>query len=225
MNKPYIVCHMISSLDGRIDCAMTEKLKGVDEYYQTLKELNTPTILSGKITAELEMADNGYFNPKSNDTLNSENFSKKVSTNGYNVVVDTQGSLLWNKNTINDKPLLIVTSEKVNIEYLTYLDEKDISWIACGKKSINLNRTCDIMVKEFGIERMAIVGGGHINAGFLDANLLDEVSLLIGAGIDGREGMASVFDGLSSESEPVALQLINVNTYKDDAVWLRYKVI
>ena len=29
MKKPYIVCHMMTSLDGRIDCAMTEQLPGV----------------------------------------------------------------------------------------------------------------------------------------------------------------------------------------------------
>ena len=29
MNKPYIVCHMMTSVDGRIDCAMTEHLPGV----------------------------------------------------------------------------------------------------------------------------------------------------------------------------------------------------
>lgn len=26
MNKPYILCHMMTSVDGRIDCAMTEHL-------------------------------------------------------------------------------------------------------------------------------------------------------------------------------------------------------
>ena len=36
MNKPYIICHMMSSVDGRIDCAMTEQLKGVEDYYETL---------------------------------------------------------------------------------------------------------------------------------------------------------------------------------------------
>ena len=29
MKKPYIVCHMMTSVDGRIDCAMTENLPGV----------------------------------------------------------------------------------------------------------------------------------------------------------------------------------------------------
>ena len=36
MNKPYIICHMMTSVDGRIDCAMTEQLPGVQEYYDTL---------------------------------------------------------------------------------------------------------------------------------------------------------------------------------------------
>ena len=26
MNKPYIICHMMTSVDGRIDCGMTAKL-------------------------------------------------------------------------------------------------------------------------------------------------------------------------------------------------------
>lgn len=62
-----------------------------------------------------------------------------------------------------------------------------------------MKRTCEILAAEFGVKRAAAVGGGHINAGFLAAGLLDEVSILIGAGIDGRGGMQSVFDGLPME--------------------------
>ena len=36
MKRPYIICHMMMSLDGRIDCAMTEKIPGSKEYYETL---------------------------------------------------------------------------------------------------------------------------------------------------------------------------------------------
>lgn len=53
MKKPYIICHMMTSLDGRIDCAMTSQLKGVDDYYKTLGMLNVPTTVSGRVTAEL----------------------------------------------------------------------------------------------------------------------------------------------------------------------------
>lgn len=37
---------------------------------------------------------------------------------------------------------------------------------------------------------MGIVGGPAINTGFLDAGLLDEISILMGAGIDARPGNA-----------------------------------
>ena len=50
---------------------------------------------------------------------------------------------------------------------------------------------------------MSIVGGGHINASFLEAGILDEVSSIIGAGIDGRGGMAAVFDTANTASTAV----------------------
>lgn len=55
---------MMISIGGRIDCAMTSKLPEVDDYYTTLDEINVPTTVSGRVTAELEMADLGEFHVK-----------------------------------------------------------------------------------------------------------------------------------------------------------------
>ena len=85
-------------------------------------------------------------------------------------------------------------------------------------------KAVEILYTEFGVEHMAIVGGGTINAAFLDAGLLDEVSVLLGPGIDGRKGMTSTFDGLPMDREPVNLKLTSVQSYEDSAVWLRYTV-
>ena len=65
-------------------------------------------------------------------------------------------------------------------------------------------------------------GGGHINAAFLADGLLDEVSILVGAGIDGRGGMAAVFDGLPMDRPVTPLKLTSVQQYGTGAVWLRY---
>lgn len=51
MTKPHLICHMMTSLDGRIDCTMTAKLRGVDDYYATLDALDAPTRISGRVTA------------------------------------------------------------------------------------------------------------------------------------------------------------------------------
>lgn len=61
MKKPYIICHMMTSVDGRIDCQMTSELPGVEDYYSTLDALDVPTTVSGRVTAELEMAEPGVF--------------------------------------------------------------------------------------------------------------------------------------------------------------------
>lgn len=182
MNKPYIVCHMMTSVDGRIDCAMTEHLPGVQEYYDTLDALDAPTRISGRVTAELEMALPGKFEAKTAEALGKEAFSKAADAEGYEIVVDTHGTLLWGESAEDERPLLILTSEQVSKEYLAYLNGKHISWIACGKEHVDLKRACEILAAEFDVKRAAAVGGGHINAGFLAAGLLDEVSILIGAG-------------------------------------------
>lgn len=61
MKKPYMICHMMMSVDGRIDCGMTVKIAGSNEYYETLSALDVPTNLSGRVTAQLELAEPGVF--------------------------------------------------------------------------------------------------------------------------------------------------------------------
>lgn len=223
MKKPYIICHMMISIDGRIDCAMTSKLPGVDDYYTTLEEIKVPTTVSGRVTAELELAEPGEFTPKKHESYGKEGFSKQTDAAGYEVVIDTNGKLLWQDATGMEKPYLIVTSEKVSKEYLDYLDRQNISWIACGKEHVDLARATEILAEQFGVERMGIVGGSKINTAFLEAGLLDEISLLIGAGIDGRGGMPVVFDGLAMQHDVTKLKLIDVKKFDSDAVWIRYR--
>ena len=221
--KPYIICHMMTSVDGRIDCAMTAKLEGVDD--TTLDALNVDATLSGRVTAELELALPGKFEVKNYKPLGTESFSKKVDAASYEIVVDTNGTLLWNDDKDYETPHIIITSEKVSTEYTAYLDAKNISRIACGNSKIDLNRAVEILADKFNVKRLAIVGGALINGAFLDAGLLDEISILIGLGVDARKGMPAALDGLPMEREPFKLKLEGVKTFDSGAVWIRYKVL
>lgn len=199
MKKPYIVCHMMTSLDGRIDCAMTEQLPGVQEYYQTLEALQAPTTISGRVTAQLEMALPGEFQTSDPTPVNKEAFSKKADAPGYEVVVDTHGKLLWPGSGEQEKPLLILTSEQAPQEYLSYLDGRNISWIVTGKERIDLARAVEILAAEFGVERMAVVGGSAINTSFLDA-------------------------GLPKTHPVIPLRLTDVQKFDSGAVWMKYRI-
>lgn len=223
MIRPHIICHMMISIDGRIDCEMTAKISGVKEYYDSLKALNVQATVSGRVTAQLELAQDGEFVSKKEEIFGREGFSKKCDSDNYCVVVDTKGSLLWTHPKELNQPLIVITTMSVKNDYLDYLDSERISWIAVGEKQIDLVHACEILAREFGIERMAIVGGGHINAGFLREGLLDEVSLVVGPAIDGRAGMTALFDGLDAQKEPTPLKLETVNRY-NDVLHLLYKL-
>lgn len=224
MNKPYIIVHMMTSVDGRIDCGMTAQLAGEPEYYSTLDSLNVPTRISGRVTAETELTRGEKFNPQNKEILGKTDFAKNAIVDSYNIIVDTKGTLQWGKENGNNFSHLIITSEQVTKDYLDYLNRQNISWIAAGKNQIDLAKAMEILADEFNIDRLAIVGGGKINGGFLEAGLVDEISILIGAGADGRTGQPSLFDGRSESSRPIALQLKDVESYEDGAVWLRYLV-
>ena len=47
---------MMASVDGRIDCAMTEQIESGDEYYEALAELGCPSLLMGRVTMQLHYA-------------------------------------------------------------------------------------------------------------------------------------------------------------------------
>lgn len=225
MNKPYIICYMMTSVDGRIDCEMVGQLAGVEDYYHLLDELGLQSTISGKTTAQLELAELGEFKPENNSTFGKESVSKKTdSSNGYTIVMDTNGTLLWKHDSQYEKPHIIIISKQVSQEYLTYLDEKNISYIVTGDTRIDLAAACKALKETFGIKRLGIVGGPAINTAFLDAGLLDEVILLIGAGIDGRASFPSVFQREDNGySKPIPLKLVEVKTYDSDAVFIRYK--
>ena len=80
----------------------------------------------------------------------------------------------------------------------------------------------EILRDKFGITRLAIVGGGKINGAFLEAVLIDEISIVIGTGANGRVNQPSLFDGRPENRRPVELKLKAVQSFADGAVWLRF---
>ena len=223
MNKPQITCYMMTSVDGRIDCEMTGSLPGVEEYYPLLSELNFDAVISGRVTAELEIAEKGKFTSVTQTPVLCETDSNKsVAGEKLEIITDTKGTLLWKDNAEYDEHILIIMSEQVTKEYLAYLDEKGISYIVAGKDSIDLVYAMEVLKDTFGVDTAGVVGGAAINTAFLDAGLLDEIIILIGAGIDGRAAFPPVFNRVENKAV-TPLKLVDVKAYDSGAVCIRYK--
>lgn len=213
----------MSSVDGRIDCAMTEKIDNTDNYYQALDSLKFDATLEGRVSRQMHYALPEPFKAKDITPVGEEKYFIAHPADHYDLAVDTHGSLMWPEDASAEN-LLVITDEACPREYHDYLTAHGISWIACGKNGIDFPKTMEILGEKFGVKRLGVVGGGHINGAFLQAGLLDEVSLMIGGGIDGREGKAAVFDGIKNPDYPTILLTLNSVERAGNTVWLRYTV-
>ncbi|MCH5218432.1 MAG: dihydrofolate reductase family protein [Muribaculaceae bacterium] len=221
--RPYIICHMVESVDGRIDCDMVDKISG-DEYYTALNSLECTSQVEGKYSYQLHHCGFEEFKPKNYAPIGKEVFFKAAEAKGYEISVDTKGTLLWDKTENNGR--LCIVSEDASTEYLDYLRNLGISYIASGKGSIDLKRTVEILYNKFGVKRLGVLGGGKINGGFLSAGIVDELSLLIAPGIDGRCGQPALFDGIENKEGfiPLKLKFKEVSTFPNGVIWLRYLI-
>ena len=122
--RPYIICHMMASIDGRIDCSMVDKISG-DEYYTALGELDCPSTLEGRVTMEHYSALEGHYAAKDPAPVGRPSFYMAQQAKGYAIAADTMGRLQWPSNEIDGVPLLCITSERAPLEYLNMLRSEE----------------------------------------------------------------------------------------------------
>ncbi len=224
--RPYIICHMLSSIDGKIDGGALDAVIADGEYEATGAKLKGDAWICGRTTMQLHFAEEKPFVSKSNKPAGARPVFVARRAKSYAISVDTLGKLRWASGDLDGDHLICVVSEQAPEDYLIMLQEKGISYVVAGKSSVNLANAVGQLGKHFGIRTLLLEGGGHINGGFLKVGLVDEVSLLLVPGIDGRHDISGVFDGISpSNRKAVPLKLKSVDKRKRGALWIRYTVV
>ncbi len=224
--RPYIICHMASSVDGKIDGSALRNVLPAGEYEALHSKLGGNAWICGRTTMQQHFSEADPFVSTSNTHAGPQPVHVARRANSYAIAVDTTGKLRWSSGDLQGDHLICVLSERVPTDYLEMLREKEISYIVAGSNSVDLNEAVTLLAEHFGIETLLLEGGGHINGGFLQAGLVDEVSLLLAPGIDGRHEIAAVFDGLvDSNRTAVPLKLKSVEQREGGALWIRYEVL
>ena len=222
--RPYIICHMLSSVDGKIDGASLKGLTPDGEYERTGAQLNGDAWICGRTTMQQHFADPEPFIPSSRSPAGPQPVHVARRAKSYAIAVDTMGKLRWSSDDIDGDHLICIVSEQAPADYLTMLQRTGISYIVSGAGEVDLIQAVDLLTEHFGIRTLLLEGGGHINGAFLETGLVDEISVLIAPGIDGRHEIPAVFDGMNlSSGEAVPLRLASVERREKDTLWLRYE--
>jgi 2,5-diamino-6-(ribosylamino)-4(3H)-pyrimidinone 5'-phosphate reductase len=222
--KPYIICHMLSSIDGRIDGASLKELTPADEYEATGAQLNGDAWICGRRTMQQHFAEPEPFAAASHIAAGPQPVYVARRAQSYAVAVERFGKLRWSSASIDGDHLISILSEQVSVEYLAMLRDSGISYIVSGDTMVDLVQAMNLLGDHFGIRRLLLEGGGHINGAFLEAGLVDELSLLVAPGIDGRHDIPAVFHGTSPKcGKAFPLRLKSVERRESDTIWLRYE--
>lgn len=237
MNRPYIFCHMMTSLDGKImgQYMNTPEGNAAGDVFYNISFGKEPFYkhqgwLSGRVTTD----DNFTFYKKPELDENAPkvpegDFVAKKS-DMYYVSVDPSGKLGWKDSTLTyidtTAHVIEVLTEKAENAYKAFLRKLGISYIIAGRDSLNYEAAMEKLKEIFGIETLMLGGGGVLNWSFIQAGMCDEVSVVIAAAADGSQDTPSLFGackGLSSD-QAIRFELQSAEVKNGGSVWLRYKV-
>jgi 2,5-diamino-6-(ribosylamino)-4(3H)-pyrimidinone 5'-phosphate reductase len=217
---------MLSSIDGKIDGEFLGEVMPEGEYEATGTRLKGDGWVCGRTTMQQHFAEPEPFVSKSKKRSGPQPVFVARKAESYAVCIDTTGKLVWASGDLDGDHLICVVSQRAPKDYLEMLRDREVSYVVSGKESVDLKEAVTRLREHFGIRRLLLEGGGHINGAFLEADLVDEVSLLIVPGVDGRHEIPAVFDGISfSRKTAVPLKLKSVEKRKKGTLWIRYSIV
>ena len=233
MPRPHVICHMTSSVDGRIKIRRWSQIDVdgiVEAAYQAIHDrLEGDAWICGRVT----MA--GYAPgkappPYKGAPIPREDFVARREATSYGIGLDAHGRMHWgDRNDITGDHVVMVLTEQVPDAHLDALRRAGVSYLFAGREAIDLGLLLDKLAATFGIKRLLVEGGGRINGSFLAAGLVDELSLLLAPAVDGLIGAPAVFDyeGRDDDETPkrFALSLSGTEMMGGGVVWLRYAIV
>jgi len=225
--KPYVICLMAASVDGRILPSRWRPKGGAGNVFEQVHdELAGDAWLVGRVTGQEFAKGKPY--PASTQSFPRDNWLARRDAKAYGVVLDAQGKIAWGRADIGDDPIVVVLSEQVSDAHLAGLRGEGVSYIFAGKSELDLALTLDILNRELGVKRLLLEGGGGVNGAFLRAGLVDELNLIICPAVDGSRGAPSIFDSSDAAADqraPVtAMTLQSSQVMEGGSVRLRYRL-
>ena len=190
LNRPKIICHMTTSINGKVTGSFLENEKaidGINQYYEINRKHHS-SFLCGRKTMEESFTKCFYPNLEEfkNSYVPEGDFITEIDSFAFAIAIDPLGKLGWKKNKIededsgyNNKVVIEVLSKQAPKEYLAYLRSINLPYIICGDNKIDLKLALKKLRYSFNIQKILLEGGSITNSTFLKQDLIDELSLVV----------------------------------------------
>ncbi|MEO8874205.1 MAG: RibD family protein [Polyangiaceae bacterium] len=227
--KPYVICHMCTTIDGKIISSRWGKIPGhasSAKLYETtaasfgigawlvgtntMREFSSSAKVLRKVTAKVDRLDH----------------LAELDAKRFAIGVDAKAALRFRKSEVDGDHTVVLITERASSEYLVHLRDAGVSYLFCGKREVDLKVALDKLIRVMGIRKLMLEGGGTFNGSMLHAGLIDEVSQVVVPVVDGGTGITSFFDipGDPPKKAAASLRLKSEKKLAGGVRWVRYVV-
>ena len=189
--KPYVICHMLGSLDGGLHPSrFTKSSDGGRSEWSTVYErihgaLEGDAWLVGRVTMA-EMSKASAHPPVTVGRVDRPYHLAARSAGRYGITIDPSGKVHFSKPDVGGDHAVVVLGRNVSDQHLAELAADGVSYIVAPEAQPDLAGVLETLGRELGVRRLLLEGGAAINGAFLAAGLVDELSLLVAPALDGR---------------------------------------
>jgi len=223
--RPYVICHMAPSVDGRIVTRAWRMPQGLaGEYERTGSTFHADAWIVGRVSMEPYAGRAALPARPGRDRIPRTDFVARSDAPSYAIAIDPSGKLRWETGSTDEEHVVTVLTEDVSDRYLDFLRGRGVSYLFGGKSRIDLSAALGRLRARFGIRTLLLEGGGRTNGAFLAAGAIDELSLLYAPVADGGTGTPTLFDGQGGPGPAVRLELLSVERRRGGLLWVRYRV-
>lgn len=227
--KPYVICHMCTTIDGKILVDRWGKVPGQKDggslFETTADTFNIPAWIVGTTTMK-EFAGRAMKLKPAKRPFDRGDFVADPKARRFAIGADARGVLRFQEADVDGDHIVVLVTEKVSADYLAHLQAAGVSYLTCGKKEIDLPMALDKLRKTFGIKKLMLEGGGKFNGSMLHAGLVDEISQVVVPIVDGGMGVSSVFDIPGPPRKAAAtLRLMSHKKMAGGVNWFRYRIL
>ena len=219
MTRPYIICHMVTSIDGKVTgdfLSQKECAEATEIYYRINRERRADGFICGRVTMEGSFTGGWYPDLSRYEPVDKKgDFIVDELSGFYAIAFDTHGKLGWRSNKIIDPDgdpgydgaqIIEVLSEEVDARYLGYLKSMEMPYIFAGETAIDVELALFKLKDIIGCESLLLEGGSIINGAFERADAVDELSLVVAPVIAGKDSKPLFMDSDISNFELVGAE-------------------
>lgn len=222
-DRPFVICHMAPSVDGRIVTDEWRLPRGLAAEYERIgASYRADAWIIGRVSMEPYAGSARLPARSGRSRIPRTDFVARTDAPSYAIAIDPRGKLRWESGSIDEEHAVSILTERVPDRYLAFLRAKGVSYLFGGRSRIDLPAVLGKLRARFGIRKLLLEGGGRINGSFLAAGVIDELSLLIAPVADGGVGTPTLFDAREGPGPARRLELLSAERRPGDLLWARY---